>query len=274
MTADKEVFDALSERRPFVLEVAGVPYIVGHKDYESTSCEQSLPRPVRDDRRLTLADSASFVEYINRHGQKNTAVYVSATWPASDTPLAEAVIDDGAKGQTSWRDHRAYLSPILSKAFGDWRVIDREKVNQLTLCSFLDRHLQDIVRPEDDDKAPSAAEVYTFASQLSDVRKVEFKKSINLDNGRVQLTYNEEDTGTQNIVIPKEFYIQVKPLVGHDSTYRLKVSMRYRIEDGVKLSFTLELRDIDKLLEALRKEITDGLKKDLSASGIPVYLKA
>lgn len=274
MTADKEVFDALSERHPFVLEVAGVPYIVGHKDYESTSCEQSLPRPVRDDRRLTLADSASFVEYINRHGQKNTAVYVSATWPASDTPLAEAVIDDGAKGQTSWRDHRAYLSPILSKAFGDWRVIDREKVNQLTLCSFLDRHLQDIVRPEDDDKAPSAAEVYTFASQLSDVRKVEFKKSINLDNGRVQLTYNEEDTGTQNIVIPKEFYIQVKPLVGHDSTYRLKVSMRYRIEDGVKLSFTLELRDIDKLLEALRKEITDGLKKDLSASGIPVYLKA
>lgn len=26
--------------------------------------------------------------------------------------------------------------------------------------------------------------------------------------------------------------------------------------------------------KALRKEITDGLKKDLSASGIPVYLKA
>lgn len=271
---EKEMIDTAAERRPFMLEVKGVPFIVGHKDYEASSCEKLLPRPVHDERLVTLADAASFTEYIRRHGQKNTAVYVSATWPASNAPMAEVIIDDGAAGQSSWRDHRATLSPVLTKAFSDWRVIDREKVNQLNLCVFLDRHLQDIVRPEDDDKAPSAAEVYTFASQLSDVRKVEFKKSINLDNGRVQLTYNEEDTGTQNIVIPKEFYIQVKPLEGHDSTYRLKVSIRYRIEDGVKLSFTLELRDIDKLLEALRKEITDGLKKDLSASGIPVYLKA
>ena len=50
--------------------------------------------------------------------------------------------------------------------------------------------------------------------------------------------------------------------------------MRYRIEDSVKLIFTLELRDIDQLIEALRKEITETLKKDLSADGIPVYLKA
>lgn len=270
---EKEMIDTAAERRPFMLEVKGVPFIVGHKDYEASSCEKLLPRPVHDERLVTLADAASFTEYIRRHGQKNTAVYVSATWPASNAPMAEVIIDDGAAGQSSWRDHRATLSPVLTKAFSDWRMIDQEKINQLNLCVFLDRHLQDIVRPEGT-TAPSAAEVMTFASTLSDIRKVEFKKSVNLDNGRVQLTYNEEDTGTQNIVIPKEFYIQVKPLEGHDSTYRLKVSMRYRIEDGVKLSFTLELRDIDKLLEALRKEITDGLKKDLSASGIPVYLKA
>ena len=268
-----QMLDTATERRPFVLVVEGVPHIVGHKDYEASSCEKLLPRPVRDERFVTLADAASFAEYIKIHGQKNSAVYVSATWPASNKPLAEVVIDDGAAGESSWRDHRATLSPVLTKTFSDWRMIDQEKISQLNLCVFLDRHLQDIVRPEGT-SAPSAAEVMTFASTLSDIRKVEFKKSVNLDNGRVQLTYNEEDAGTQNLTIPREFYIQVKPLEGHDSTYRLKVSMRYRIEDGVKLSFTLELRDIDKLLEALRKEITDGLKKDLSASGIPVYLKA
>ena len=66
----------------------------------------------------------------------------------------------------------------------------------------------------------------------------------------------------------------MKPLEGHDWTYQLKVAMRYRIEDSVKLIFTLELRDIDQLIEALRKEITETLRKDLSATGIPVYLKA
>ena len=165
-----QMLDTATERRPFVLVVEGVPYIVGHKDYEASSCEKLLPRPVRDERFVTLADAASFAEYIKLHGQKNSAVYVSATWPASNKPLAEVVIDDGAAGESSWRDHRATLSPVLTKTFSDWRMIDQEKISQLNLCVFLDRHLQDIVRPEGT-SAPSAAEVMTFASTLSDIRE-------------------------------------------------------------------------------------------------------
>lgn len=136
-----QMLDTATERRPFVLVVEGVPYIVGHKDYEASSCEKLLPRPVRDERFVTLADAASFAEYIKLHGQKNSAVYVSATWPASNKPLAEVVIDDGAAGESSWRDHRATLSPVLTKTFSDWRMIDQEKISQLNLCVFLDRHL-------------------------------------------------------------------------------------------------------------------------------------
>ena len=88
-----QMLDTATERRPFVLVVEGVPYIVGHKDYEASSCEKLLPRPVHDERFVTLADAASFAEYIKLHGQKNSAVYVSATWPASNKPLAEVVID-------------------------------------------------------------------------------------------------------------------------------------------------------------------------------------
>ena len=112
----------------------------------------------------------------------------------------------------------------------------------------------------------------TFVSNLSDVRKVEFKKSVNLDNGRVQLTYNELDAdgALSEIQIPKDFWIQLQPIVGHKSVYKIKVALRYRIKDGTRLSFTLEMRDLQPLLEAIREEIIADLKQKVAT--VPVFL--
>lgn len=258
--------------KPFVFRSDGMPYIAVPEKFRIEEVEQTLDRPVRDKRMVFLVDVDSFVRYLAIHKSDKAAIHVNVKWPDHGSALAMGYCDDGCFGATSWRDHKLLLSPVLTKDFKDWSEIDCVSLSQLDLVRFLDRHLSNIVVPDDMQGSPSASEVMSFVSNLSDVKKVEFKKSVNLDNGRVQLTYNEVDAdgATAQITIPKEFWIQLRPIVGHPSEYRIRVSLRYRIEDTSRLIFTLELRDLQQLLEQLREEIVADLKE--KAGDTPVFL--
>lgn len=264
----------IEAEKPFAFEVEGAPHIAVPENFSVQLAEEVLPKPVRDRRRVCLVDVDSFSQYLQIHKTDRAAVHVNAVWPneSNTRPLAVGFCDDGNAQTTSWRDHEVELHPVLSKEFEDWLGIDGQEIGQLDLVRFLDRHLFNIFQPEDQTNSPSAAEVMTFVSNLSDVRKVEFKKSINLDNGRVQITYNELDSdgATAAIQIPKDFWIQLQPIVGHKSAYKIKVALRYRIKDGTRLSFTLEMRDLQPLLEAIREEIIADLKQKVAT--VPVFL--
>lgn len=260
--------------KPFPIDTKGIPCIAVPKGYQVQSAEHLLGRPLRDTRCVNVIDVESLCRYLSIHKTERAAVHVNARWPDANAPqeLAIGFCDDGNGSVTSWRDHRVALVPLLSQDFRDWREVDGEELSQLDLVRFLDRHLHNIVQPESNSRAPSAAEVMTFAANLSDVKKVEFKKSVNLDNGRVQLTYNEldDDGATANITVPKEFWIQLQPIVGRQDTYQIRVSLRYRIADSAKLIFTLEMRDLQPLLEEMREEIVKELRDKVAPT--PVFL--
>lgn len=260
--------------KPFVVTVEGIPHIAIPKDFSIKSAEEILSSPARDRRIVSVVDVDSFKTYLDIHKTERSEVHVNVRWPTSTSrhDLAIGYCDDGDSSKTSWRDHVVFLSPVLSKDFEDWMKVDGEELSQLDLVRFLDRHLSNIVKPEEDKTAPSAAEVMTFVSNLSDVRKVEFKKSVNLDNGRVQLSYNEidESGATSNITIPKSFWVQLKPIVGHQAEYKIRVTLRYRIKDMTNLIFTLEMRDVQSLLEVIREEIIKDLCEKIAP--VPVFL--
>lgn len=260
--------------KPFSFLVEGVPYIAIPSDFNIENAEKILPSPTRDRRTVTVVDVDSFKMYMDIHKTVRAAVHVNVLWPTSDykKELALGYCDDGNTSTTSWRDHEVRLSPVLTKDFSDWMGIDGKELSQLDLVRFLDKHLSNITKPEEDKTAPSAAEVMTFVSNLSDVRKVEFKKSVNLDNGRVQLSYNEmdENGSSSNITIPKNFWVQLKPIVGHTAEYKIRITLRYRIKDMTNLIFTLEMRDIQSLLEVIREEIIKDLCEKIAP--VPVFL--
>ena len=246
--------------KPFAMSIEGVPHIAVPKDFVVRTADELLRNPPRDARTVRVIDADSFKSYLDIHKTTRAAVHVNYKWPDVDSVV------------TSWRDHQVKLDPLLSKDFVEWRDIDGKSLSQVELCRFLDRHLSNIVRPEDQPKAPTSSEVLTFVSNLSDVKKVEFKKSVNLDNGRVQLTYNELDAdgGTANISVPRDFWVQLRPIVGREDRYNVLATMRYRIVDSTKLVFTIELRDLDILLEEMREEMVKELREKVAP--IPVFL--
>ncbi len=260
--------------KPFSMSIEGVPHIAVPKDFVVHPAENLLDHPPRDIRIVSVIDADSFKSYLDIHKTDRAAVHVNSQWPSANSSdyLACGYCDDADNVVTSWRDHQVKLDPLLSKDFVEWRDIDGKDLSQIELCRFLDRHLSNIVRPDDQPKAPTSSEVLTFVSNLSDVKKVEFKKSVNLDNGRVQLTYNELDAdgGTANISVPRDFWIQLRPIVGRNDRYNVLATMRYRIVDSTKLVFTIELRDLDILLEEMRDEMVKELREKVAP--IPVFL--
>lgn len=260
---------SLNEKKPFEFEANGVKYIATPNDF----AVKEAGNPARDMRRFSVVDGRSFINYTALHRTPRTAINIRQSWPQSDKVLAEGIMDDGAAdGVTSWRGHTVEFSPKLTPQFQDWLDKNKQPMSQMEFCEFLDEHSLEIVRPEDDKNAPSSSEIVGFAANLHDVKKVEFKKSVNLNNGRVQISYNEKDDGEGSIMIPRNFYIRLRPVAGYADVVTLYVNLRYRIVESTKIVFILSFRNLDAFFDDLRSnltnEVVDKAEKELK---IPVY---
>lgn len=259
----------LDQAKPFAFEANGIPYI----GVPSNFSIREAGNPAVDKRTFSVVHADSFMLYTQNHRTPRTSINIRQAWPQSDKVLAESIMDDGAAdGVTSWRAHTAEFAPKLTPQFQDWLNINKQPMSQMDFCEFLDEHALEIVRPDDDKNAPSSSEIVGFASNLHDVKKVEFKKSVNLNNGRVQISYNEKDDGEGSIMIPRNFYIRLRPVAGYGDVVTLYVNLRYRIVDGTKIVFILSFRNLDAFFDDLREKLTaEVIAKAQSELKIPVY---
>ena len=259
----------ISEKKPFEFEANGVKYIATPNDFSVKEAGD----PARDIRTFSVVDGRSFIDYTTNHVTTRTSINIRQSWPQGDKVLAEGIMDDGAPdGVTSWRGHTVEFSPKLTPQFQDWLDKNKQPMSQMEFCEFLDEHSLEIVRPEDDKNAPSSSEIVGFAANLHDVKKVEFKKSVNLNNGRVQISYNEKDDGEGPIMIPRNFYIRLRPVAGYADVVTLYVNLRYRIVESTKIVFILSFRNLDAFFDDLRDKLTsEVVEKAQSELKIPVY---
>ena len=258
----------IDQAKPFAFEANGVPYI----GIPSNFSIREAGNPAVDKRTFSVVHADSFMLYTQNHRTPRTSINIRQAWPQSDKVLAESIMDDGAAdGVTSWRAHTAEFAPKLTPEFSDWLGINKRPISQAELCEFLDEHFNQVIRPADDKNAPSSSQVMTFVSHLEDVKKVEFKKSFNLDNGHVALSYKEDDNTTGKIDIPRAFYICVRPVAGYSETIIAAVNLRYRITDSTRLTFILSFRQLDAIFEDLRHSLTQPVIEKAAAENIPVY---
>jgi hypothetical protein len=91
---------------------------------------------------------------------------------------------------------------------------------------------------------------YLLPAPLRTKAAVGFKSGINLQNGAVQLTYDEsvEGKGKGQLTIPSEFVVGLAPFV-HGAPYRVNARLRYRISDD-KLTFAFALDRPHRVVES------------------------
>lgn len=217
-----------------------------------------------------LDDAASFIAYVNRHGDPNSAIYAKM-----DPAKFVAVLDEHAPTAASlpepkpqWRQFRAEFTPTLSKEWLTWIGRNtREKAFKSTeeLAHFIEDNVLDVVEP-------SGAEMMEMALNFKVKQDVRYSNVQRLSDGHIDLQYanvveGQATTSAGVIRMPETFKLRVPVFAGVKSdTYDIDARFRYRLaQGGVVLWY--ELVRPHKVLEAafenLWKAVGEGTKKTI-----------
>ncbi len=258
------------------LEADGVHYTLLPKDckVERFDGEHLLANPRRVRGLVTAADADSFIAYFNRFKDPASMIFANPdsaalkfvgvlNYHAPASPTTETSISPELP---RWGDHRVTYACPYSKEWQIWTTNDKQKKAQVPFAQFLEDNLDDIV-------APAGATMLEVAKTFQAKKNASFSSDIRLDNGQVQLTYNEEIRGaaTQGQTeIPEKFTLGVPVFYG-GRKYRVDARLRYRIEGG-HLELWYSLVNPQKMVDDAFNTTFDEIDTETGASiikGIP-----
>ncbi|WLG26038.1 YfdQ family protein [Pseudomonas lurida] len=251
------------------IEVPGIPAPLAlvPNGVSIESLEHLLPAPSRIKQKITVLDAESFISYVNRFSTQATAVFCNGPEGRTFT----AVIDYHDPATPAWRDHVATYRCPTTIEWGNWKEKDRKRMDQATFAEFIEDNVKDITHHPEHENTPSAADMLEIGRTLEAKKNITFRQGTRLDNGQVQLTYNEEIDGRAGeagqLRIPEEFYIALKPFLGGD-TFCVPARFRYRIQEG-RLVMWYELVRADKVLEEAYNAVRAKIEGDIT--DVPLY---
>lgn len=233
---------------------AGVPETI-----EAVHGESIIARVVRNDERIdvvnlerlldfpdrprgsaTLHDPADFAGYVNRLRIPNTTVWADEKRGRITAVLNDHEQSDGDGLVAGWRDHTAVLELQPDPDWQAFAEIDGEYLTQAKFAEFLSNYDTAFVQPD-------GARMLEVATSFKAHRKAEFSQAINLDNGDLQLTYNEETTAKTTragqIEVPRDLVVQLTPYLGYP-LQQIEARLRWQLE-GSSLYMGIKLRRPD-----------------------------
>lgn len=234
---------ALAE--PFVVDPdVGVYSVVVPAGGEGklVSVERFAAHPRRATATYRPATVDALIQLVARfHHEKHTTIWVHPTAGR----IVAVFNDNGA--QPHWRDHRAVLDLAVPPAWRHWIDRDGALMGQQGFAEHIEDGLADIAEPP-------AADMLELAQSFHAKQSAAFRTAVRLQDGRVQMQYDEELEATAGrsgqMQIPSEFKLAIAPFLG-EAPYAVKALLRYRINGG-KLAIGYRLqRPEDVIRDAL-----------------------
>ena len=207
-------------------------------------------------------ETSSFVDYVNDFKVPDqTRIFVHP-----EELKAVAVIDYDRVGFPDRGVHRATLKLALSTEWMVWITAaadtKRQGLTQEEFAEFLEEHGINV-------RTPTAAELIELVTKMQITRNVNYKRSINLQDGRQQFTYmNENESG--ETAFPARLELGIPVFKGGEH-YKVTVLLRYRLQDGGSLRFGLI---VHRMEEILRDAFQGDLKAIQEKTEVPVHIGA
>lgn len=221
-----------------VRNVEGMPVAIVPDGSHIVKMENILPQPLRKRGLWVLHSAASFIDLVNEEKLPSTRIYSDAS-----SRTFVAVFNDHGN-MPGWRDHRAVYACPVSPEWSAWTGKDGRQMSQVDFAQFIEANLPDMAEPP-------AADMLEISRSLEAKKKVNFASGIRLSNGQNELTYEEEISGTAakgKLQVPEIFTIGIPVLEGGER-YAVQARLRYRIQDGGRLTIWFELVRPHKVLE-------------------------
>lgn len=246
-----------------------IPYVVLPEAAKLECLEHLLPAPLRRRGCVELDEVQSFIRYVSDYQTPRTVIFARMTPPPVAGATFVAVFDyhaaaatenpvvRGAGNEAGWAQDRASYNCPVTVEWKRWSERSGRQMAQREFAEFLEESMLDVV-------TPSGAEVLEIVKTLMAKQTVDFTSSVKLDNGNVQLVYQENTEAKAgekgNLQVPQEFCIGV-PVFQNGPRYAVTAKLRYRIEGG-KLAFKFDMMNphlvvkdaFDELVRAIREQ--------------------
>jgi uncharacterized protein YfdQ (DUF2303 family) len=249
---------ALSLAASSAQEIGGTTHLVipeNHRHIDLTGfIEKAGIAPKRKQGTVQLGEIASFNVFVADQGAVgNTYIYADP-----DARTLTAVLNDQAKADAlpGWRDFRAVYTAALSREFSTWLTNNKRPMEQEEFAIYLEDNIADVCEPSGDT-------LLQVALSLQAKTEVQFSSHKRLDNGQVQLTYNEVTdarAGAGMIEIPREFRIGLRLFKNGDG-YKLRARLKYRLAAG-KVKFWYELDRPENAVEEAFQAYIDQAREN------------
>lgn len=247
-----------------VIAINNTPVLVlpeGHKaDFDiAKHLEKYQPAPALIKAHVELHTAQAFIDYVNDFSDANTAIFVD-----EENAKFVAVLDyHKATDDPRHGNHTVTYQCKKTDEWNVWLRNDSEKMDQESFALFIEDNADEIV-------SPTSAEMLEIALTIKANTTCEFRQSQRLDNGQIQLTYNEVIDGRAGaagqLEIPQEITIAMQPFQGSES-YTRKARFRYRINHG-KLAMWYDLIRPKKCIEEAVKDTLSKIKDP--ATGVKI----
>jgi uncharacterized protein YfdQ (DUF2303 family) len=224
--------------------------------------EQYLEAPLRPRGTASLHDPSDFTEYVNRLANPQ----YTTVWVDPDAGKFVAVFDDHADfDDAGWRSHTATLTLKADPDWAAWLALDNKPGGQAQLAEHIENLAHTVIDPD-------PATMLEIARTFDAHRNVNFRSGVRLDNGDVQLEYEEitkAKAGERGeLEIPSAFTIRVAPFLGVPAA-DISARLRWRITDG-QLSIGYALLRPDRVRRDIISSLIIDMRGELEA--VPVFM--
>lgn len=254
------IINALSSASTAFQPVDASTYVVLPTGYTvknlTDELEKARPTPDRKRGTAVLHNVASFLSYCEDQATKEEG-YIYAD---VDARTLTAVFDDFKDG-AKWRQHRAVFKAEFTPEAMKWFAHDKKVMTQTDFAEFIEDNFADL--------ANEAQVLLDVATTISAKTAIDFSAAKRLDNGQVQLTYNEQidaSAGTNGTLqIPKKFTVGLRLFKGDKAGYAIECRLKYRLNSG-RVSFHFEMERPERAIE----DAFDGYVEAAGESGYTV----
>ena len=192
----------------------------------------------------------SFIEYVNRFklpetiiegsfgGSKFTARIDYHSAPQILLTPAEMIVEVGKYSTPSWNTWNPTLSLVTTGDYKKIKAMNEKAFDQLAFVQELESLEHCIVLPE-------VADISDMVLKFESMDKVTFASKVSRSDGKINLTYKEEDETEGKVKLPAVIVFKVA-VYEASAPIEIQASVRYRTGGG-SLTLFIEIPDFDRI---------------------------
>lgn len=216
--------------------------------------EKYKDQPRRTTGHVRFSTVSSFTAYVKTHrSPEHTTIWVHPTSGQAIAVLNDHAPDTDFPG-AGWGDHRATLTLEPSHEWETWIALDGKQLPQERFAEHIEDRIVDIVQP-------SGGDLLDIVQTLTGKTEVEWKAGTRLQDGQVQLRYEETISARagakDDLDIPSVFVLRLAPFLGEPRT-DVTARLRYRIPGG-KLTLGYKLDRPEDIVRRVIESLTERL---------------